>query len=154
MAGVEIRAATQADSDTVCRMVFSLLDAVDPGEYTLDMLRPATERVLREAADVFAFLALDEDRPVGVMVLNRSTAIFALGEFGEITELYVEPAHRSAGVGAALIEKAVAFGKSKGWSVLEVSAPELPKWQRSVDFYRRNGFEEIGPRLCFELYDV
>lgn len=135
-------------------MVFSLLDAVDPSGYILDMLRSATEWVLRKTADVLAFLALDEGRPAGVMVLNGSTAIFALGESGEITELYVERAHRSAGVGAALIEKAVAFGKSKGWSVLEVSAPELPKWQRSVDFYRRNGFKEIGPRLYFERCDV
>ncbi len=154
MTGVEIRAATAADGDTVCRLAFSLLCEVEPGEYTLDMLRPATEQVLRQADDVFPFLALREGRPVGLIVLNRCTAIFALGEFGEITELYVEPVHRSADVGAALIEKAVAFGKSKRWTVLEVSAPELPKWQRSVDFYHRNGFKVSGPRLYLELYDV
>ena len=49
MTGVEIRAATAADSNTVCRMVFSLMEALYPGDYTLDMLQPATERVLRDA---------------------------------------------------------------------------------------------------------
>ncbi len=154
MTGVEIRAATAADSDAVCRLAFSLFEAVEPGEYTLDMLRPATEQVLRDSADVFPFLALREGRPVGLIVLGRCTAIFALGDFGEITELYVELAHRSAGVGAALIEKAVAFGQSKGWTLIEVSAPDVPKWQRTVEFYLRNGFRESGPRLCLTLYDL
>lgn len=154
MAAVEIRPATGADGEAVCRLVFALFEAIEPGEYTLGMLRPATARVLGRTDDVFAFPALREGLPVGVIVLNRCTAIFVLGEFGEITELYVELDHRSAGVGAALIEKAVAFGKSKGWTVLEVSAPDPPKWQRTVDFYRRNGFRISGPRLYAELYEV
>ncbi len=87
-------------------------------------------------------------------MLNRCTTIYALGDFGEISELYVEPAHRSVGVGAALIEKVVAFGRSKGWSMLEVTAPGVPKWRRSVDFYRRNGFKEIGPQPYLMLVDV
>lgn len=154
MTGVEIRAARATDSNTICRLVFSLMEALYQGDYPLDMLQPATERVLRNSTDVFPFLAPHDARPVGVIVLNRCTTIYALGDLGEISELYVEPAHRSAGVGAALIEKAVAFGRSKGWSMLEVTAPGVPKWRRSVDFYRRSGFKEIGPQLYLMLVDV
>ncbi len=84
MTGLEIRAATAADSDTVCRVAFSLLEPVGPGECTHEILRPATEQMLGKADDVFAFLAFHEGRPVGLIVLNRCTA---LGEFGETTEL-------------------------------------------------------------------
>ena len=35
--------------------------------------------------------------------------------------------------------------------MIEVGAPDLPRWQRTVDFYKRYGFTEIGPRLAFDL---
>ena len=43
--------------------------------------------------------------------------------------------------------KANTFSISKGWQFLEVGAPGLPRWQRTVDFYLGNGFSVIGPRL-------
>ncbi len=38
--------------------------------------------------------------------------------------------------------------------MLEVGAPSVPKWQRTVDFYLRNGFEEVGPRLYRSFVEV
>jgi hypothetical protein len=35
--------------------------------------------------------------------------------------------------------------------MLEVGAPDAPRWQKSIDFYIRCGFEEIGPRLFLPL---
>jgi hypothetical protein len=35
--------------------------------------------------------------------------------------------------------------------MLEVGAPDVPRWQRTVDFYKRNGFKEVGPRLYLPL---
>jgi hypothetical protein len=34
-----------------------------------------------------------------------------------------------------------------GWGRLEVGAPDVPKWKGTLAFYRRNGFDEVGPRL-------
>ena len=77
---------------------------------------------------------------VGVLTLNECSAIYACGNFGEISELYVDASHRSSGVGAKLIEAAKEFGILRGWSEIEVGAPHQPKWQRTVNFYMSQGF--------------
>ena len=82
----------------------------------------------------------------GVM-LNECAAIYANGLFGEITELYVEPANRSCGVAPSLISAAVDLGRRKGWTRLEVGAPDQPRWSRTLAFYLEEGFVEVGPRL-------
>ncbi len=80
-------------------------------------------------------------------MLGECAAVYAGGVFGVITELYVVPEHRSEGVAPPLIEAAREFGKTRGWTHVEVTAPPLPKWRRTVDFYLREGFTEIGVRL-------
>ena len=154
MENYEIRPVTAADGDDVCKMAFGLLSELYPDIYTIEQLRPVTERIIRESGTVFPFMAICDGQPVGLIVLNQCTAIYALGDFGEISELFVDPKFRSSGLGAKLIEKALEFGQSMGWTMLEVGAPDVPKWQRTVDFYRRNGFTEIGPRLYRSFIDV
>ena len=46
-----------------------------------------------------------------------------------------------------MLAAAAALARERGWPRLEVGAPDVPKWQRSLDFYLRCGFEEVGPRL-------
>jgi GNAT superfamily N-acetyltransferase len=86
-----------------------------------------------------------------LLALNECAAIYAGGFFGEIADVYVLPPLRSAGIGGLLINAAVKFGRNRGWPFLEVGAPGLPRWQRTVDFYNRLGFKEIGPRLELSL---
>ncbi|MDR3372055.1 GNAT family N-acetyltransferase [Rhodoferax sp.] len=107
----------------------------------------AAVELLGDATKVWAMLAKREDRPVGVIVLNECAAIYAGGVFGEISELYVLPEFRSKDIGAMLLTAADKFAVEKGWSVLEVGAPGLPRWQSTVDFYLNNGFSVIGPRM-------
>ena len=64
-----------------------------------------------------------------------------------ITELYVKPDYRSAGVAPALISAAETLAREKGWLRFEVGAPPKPEWQRTFDFYIKEGFEYVGPRL-------
>jgi GNAT superfamily N-acetyltransferase len=61
------------------------------------------------------------------------------------------PDGRSKNVGALLTEAAAAFGREREWPFIEVGAPSVPAWQRTVDFYLKCGFEEIGPRLQLTL---
>ena len=61
------------------------------------------------------------------------------------------PDGRSKNVGARLTEVAAAFGRKRKWPFIEVGAPSVPAWQRTVDFYRKRGFEEVGPRLRLTL---
>ncbi|VCU58913.1 Acetyltransferase, GNAT family [Tritonibacter mobilis] len=90
---------------------------------------------------------MSEGQPLGVVVLNECAAIYAGGEFGEITELYVRPEARSLGVAARLVEAAIVEATRHGWHRIEVGAPPQPEWARTMQFYLRNGFEEVGPRL-------
>jgi GNAT superfamily N-acetyltransferase len=133
----------------VFSLVYPLLFELYPDEptYTPENVITSTERLLESHPDYFGFIAYAEGKPVGYMGLSNCASIYASGSFGEIAELYVKPEHRSTRVGAKLVAHAIAFGKKRGWSMLEVGAPSVPAWQRTVDFYQRNGFEVVGPRL-------
>ncbi len=152
---IRVRWATPADHDSVTSLVLRLLSELfDPVEcgYSRETLAPAVEKLICDGSGSWALLAYrDQDAPVGILTLNECTAIYAFGRFGEISELYVDPESRSAGVGAALVDEAIRFGRERGWSLLEVGAPDVSKWQRTVDFYLRRGFSMVGPRLTRDL---
>ena len=96
----------------------------------------------------WTFLARGDDgQPLGVLTLVESFAIYASGAYGIINETYVVPAARSAGVGRALIDAARAVGRERGWSRIDVTAPESPRWSRTRAFYEREGFAFTGPKL-------
>jgi len=152
--GYSIRPAEVRDAALVGRMIERLMVELypDDSEYVgpgaSAHFAAAAERLLGDEPRYFVFLARDATgTPAGVMTLNECAAIYAWGRFGEISELYVEPARRSTGLGAMLIDHAKVFAAERGWPMLEVGAADAPRWQKSIDFYRRCGFEEIGPRL-------
>ena len=97
------------------------------------------------------YVALDNDRIVGILTLQECFAIYANGSYGVINELYVVPDYRSKGVGKTLVDKAAAVARMKGWRRLDVTAPAGDKWQRTVNFYLREGFVHTGPKLKLML---
>ncbi len=108
----------------------------------------AAKQLLAAGDKVWALLAKTQGGEiVGLLTLNECAAIYAGGNFGEISELYVDGTQRSCGVGARLIEAARAFAVSKGWPEIEVGAPPQPEWKRTFDFYQSQGFVYSGPRL-------
>ena len=149
-----IRPALPRDAEQVGLMISKLLCELYP--HLSDQYGPeatiATARRLLDDSAYTALLAVAPDGAIGGVVgLNECKAIYAHGAFGEIAELYVEPDFRSEGVGGRLIDAAVTLGESRGWSMIEVGAPDVPRWQRTLDFYVRRGFVEVGPRLYREL---
>lgn len=158
---MKIREAQSADAAAIGRLVHALLSELAPpgpdgvGTLALDMgeITDRARRLFEGEARVWALLAEADDgaagdgAALGVLMLNECAAIYAGGAFGEITELYVAPEHRASGLGAGLIAAAADFARARGWPRLEVGAPDQPRWSRTVAFYRRNGFEEVGPRL-------
>jgi GNAT superfamily N-acetyltransferase len=86
-------------------------------------------------------LARDAD-----LALYESFALYAEGSFGTIPELFVRPAYRSNGVGAALLLEAKCMGQAKGWRRLEVTTPPLPQFDRTLAFYQQQGFSISGGR--------
>ena len=93
-------------------------------------------------------LSRDADRgePLGFLALYESFALYAEGSFGTIPELFVRPAYRSNGVGAALLSEAKRMGEAKGWRRLEVTTPPLPQFDRTLAFYQQQGFSISGGR--------
>lgn len=147
MSTISTRRAAPADTAIVARFVHALLDELSGGKAPeIETVEQSARTVLAEAG-VSAFIACADGEPVGAMVLNECAAIYAGGKFGEISELYVSPGFRSQGVAPCLIDAALAEGRVRGWRRLEVGAPGQPEWRRTLDFYLRNGFEEVGPRL-------
>lgn len=147
-AAISIRRATEQDSEIVFNLIFSLLKELYPQEplYTESVLKNATEKMLAHPT-YWVLIAYADEKPVGAVGLNECAAIYAVGCFGEIAELYVLPEYRSFAVGAKLIEAALEFGKTKNWSMMEVGAPDQPKWERALNFYLKTGFHVVGPRL-------
>ena len=145
-----IKHATPEDAECVAELIAHLLTELSDGGPIEDLstYTSVCRDLLTSEGLYCALLALDnDDRPVGVLTLSECAAVYALGQFGEISEFYVAPDSRSAGLGQQLLDHAADHGRSRGWSRLEVCAPDLPRWARSVQFYEANGFSNVGPRL-------
>ena len=97
-------------------------------------------------------VARDGGEPIGFLAVYQSYALYTEGVYGTIPEFYVRPAHRSKGVGAALLAQARRLGQSRGWRRLEVTTPPLPQFDRTLAFHQREGFSISGGRkLKLEL---
>jgi GNAT superfamily N-acetyltransferase len=145
---VRIVRATVAEAATVVALVDGLLAELRGGKSGLDL--PAAETLcetLLAEHRYTAFLATEDDTPIGVITLTETTTIYARGTLGVIQELYVIPAARSRGIGHRLIAAAEAEGRLWRWRGLQVGAPNATRFPRSVAFYEREGFRVIGPRL-------
>ncbi|WOH52229.1 MULTISPECIES: GNAT family N-acetyltransferase [Bradyrhizobium] len=152
---VTTREVSVDDVTTVTHMVAALLAELEGGQVQAGLdTQLAVDLLIKER--VYGFLAFAEARPVGIIMLSESAALFARGTYGIITELYVVPDQRSSGIAMRLIEAAVSLGTVKGWGQLELGAPRQPTWSRnrSLAFYLKAGFAEIGPRLKLPLHGL
>jgi GNAT superfamily N-acetyltransferase len=148
---VLIRRATVRDAAYVGRFVDALLVELSGSPSKYDERRKSAEHLLALEERIFGFLAFELEEPIGAMMISESAAIYAGGMFGVITELYVTSERRSAGVAKMLVDTAASLGRRRGWRQIEVGAPHQPAWERSLNFYLRAGFVEIGPRLKLPL---
>ncbi len=150
MTRYRIERAVPGQAETVATMVAALLKELSGGAQQLQTadLLPVARARLEQQASFFAWLAIDADESVvGVITASAGTAIYAGGTLGTIQELYVLPPHRSAGIGQMLLDAVLETARREGWNRVEVGAPSATRWQRTIDFYKANGFVEIGPRL-------
>jgi len=145
--------AMQSDLPEVLRLVERLLAelADETDEFAgLDRERTLSDLERERQANGFVALLARNDgggAAIGVLTLTETFAIYAGGRYGVIDELYVEPAHRSAGIGRLLLEEAVAVARERGWRRLDVTAPPGAAWSRTIAFYEANGFVFTGPKL-------
>ena len=100
------------------------------------------ERLTREESLVF--LALQGEEPVGFMQLYPSFSSIALKRLWILNDLYVIPAQRGRGVGAALLERAKQLARATGARGVVLSTAtdnpaqklyEQQGWRRDLEFY-------------------
>jgi len=142
-----IRVAGPGDEQAVAGLLGVLFRELSPTDAIDDQRLLEPVRAVLAMPTVHAILAECAGRPVGLAMLNECAAVYAGGVFGEVTELVVLPQARSGGVAARILDRCADLGRERGWTRIEVGAPEQPAWARTLAFYRREGFVEIGPRL-------
>lgn len=144
---ISIVRASTIHADIVANLLFHLLNELDNGKGPSFTEVQTTTKRLIDGELVVGMIAFIENQPIGVLMLNECAAVYASGRFGEITEVYVTPEYRSQGIGPKLIAEAQSIAKERDWKRLEVGAPPQPAWNKTLEFYLREGFEEVGPRL-------
>ena len=92
------------------------------------------------------FVAFDRNDAVGFVTVYRSYSLYGNGAFGTIPELYVKPSHRSRGIGHQLLSALLDHATDQGWTMLEVTTPPLPQFDRTIAFYQQQGFSITGGR--------
>lgn len=93
--------------------------------------------------------------PAGALLLARLDGVavgcVALRDLGagacEMKRLYLAPAARGHGIGAALVERAIAAARAAGYAVMRLDT--VPgEHDAAIGLYRKRGFSEI-PAYCF-----
>ena len=144
-----VRRGDASEAAVVARLVDALPVELSGSSSRYEERLATGHRLLAEGDRIIGFLVVEEEHPLGVIMISESASIYAGGAFGVITELDVIPEKRSAGVAKLLIDATAALGRERSWSRVEVGAPHQPDWERSLKFYLRSGFVEVGPRLQF-----
>jgi len=81
---------------------------------------------------------------IGFGALCESHSLYAEGSFAILQEFYILPEYRSQNVGKLLIDALVVYAKQKNWKRLELCTPPVPEFERTVSFYKDNGFDITG----------
>jgi GNAT superfamily N-acetyltransferase len=100
-----------------------------------------------EKGIVVVALNLNSNKIVGFISAIESNALYAGGNFGVINELYIVPEFRSKKIGQKLIHFMMRKAKISKWSRLELDTPEIEKSEKTISFYKKEGFVPIGYRM-------
>ena len=144
---MEIRIAGPDQWSQISERVLDLLRELgDESEHLGDFDAARLESEWRTNPELLrAIVAVDDDGGlVAVATLVESFALYANGRYGILLEMYVAPAHRSSGLGSQLLRRAAAYGRARGWSRIEVTAPEGNRWGRTVEFTSATAFDSPG----------
>ncbi len=94
-----------------------------------------------------AYCLKEKNETVAFFTLGESFSIFAHGKYGIINELWVNENYRCQGVGKRVLEEIRLIAEKKQWHRIDVSAPPNEEWDRTFNFYQKNGFTFTGRKL-------
>lgn len=153
MVNAIIRNATVHDAASISLLVNELLEEVmretnvPSFDVNVELMKvQARQYIGTEQYVVFLAIFPDRDEPLGLLSVCECWALYTGGAFGVIPECYVRPEFRSQGIGGMFMTAVKEYGKAKKWKRLEVTTPPLPRFQRTLRFYEKAGFEISGGR--------
>jgi GNAT superfamily N-acetyltransferase len=144
-----VREAGAADVEGVATAVEALLVELGGRCPERSVLEAEVRALLDDPEGGSVLIAEADGRIVGVLSASWQRAIHVPGVYATIQDLWVDEAWRSRGVGAELVEAVASQARTRGVSRLEVGLPRetFAAIASTESFYRRNGFEHLGPRM-------
>ncbi|HVD40629.1 MAG TPA: GNAT family N-acetyltransferase [Solirubrobacterales bacterium] len=144
-----VREADAGDVEGVAAAVGALLDELGGRRPSSDELETEVRALLEDPAGGSVLIAEAGGEIVGVLSASWQRAIHVPGVYATIQDLWVDEAWRSRGVGAELVEAVASQARTRGVSRLEVGLPRetFAAIASTESFYKRNGFEHLGPRM-------
>ena len=145
--------ATPADVPELSRLRWELYEEQngDPGEPFEAYVERFSgfARSALSSEDWRAWVARTGDGLVGAMWLHTVHRVpvpgMSAGPIGYLTNVYVAPAHRNAGLGAQMLDRVDAWCRQRRFSLVIVWPTE-----RSRSFYRRKGFDRPDEPLVLD----
>jgi GNAT superfamily N-acetyltransferase len=144
-----VREADAGDVEGVAAAVGSLLGELGGRSPSPEELQTEVRALLEDPAGGSVLIAEADGGIVGVLSASWQRAIHVPGVYATIQDLWVDEAWRSRGVGAELVEAIASQARTRGVSRLEVGLPRetFAAIASTESFYKRNGFEHLGPRM-------
>lgn len=148
---INFREATFSDSSAIGALVVKLTSEISEltktAHFDIDLNGTIDRcRELMSAGHYFAIIGEYENKPIAVVTMTETYALYVGGKIGVIQEFYVEPKFRASGVGTMLIEQVKSYGQQHLWSSMELCTPPLPEFERTLKFYQKNGLVPVGGR--------
>lgn len=147
--GARIREAGAEDVPAVAAAVESLLAELGGRRPERPVLEEEVRALLADPDGGSVLVAEADGALVGVLSASWQRAIHVPGVYATIQDLWVHGDWRSRGVGAELVEAIASQARTRGVGRLEVGLPRetFAAIASTEFFYRRNGFEHLGPRM-------
>ena len=144
-----VREAGAADVEGVATAVEALLAELGGRCPARPELEAEVRALLDDPEGGSVLIAEADERIVGVLSASWQRAIHVPGVYATIQDLWVDEGWRSRGVGAELVEAIASQARTRGVGRLEVGLPRetFAAIASTESFYRRNGFEPLGPRM-------
>jgi GNAT superfamily N-acetyltransferase len=144
-----VRQAGDGDVEEVAAAVGSLLAELGGRAPSAAEMKAEVQALLDDPQGGSVLIAEADGGIVGVLTASWQRAIHVPGVYATVQDLWVDEDWRSRGVGAELVEAIASQARSRGVSRLEVGLPRetFAAIASTESFYRRNGFEHLGPRM-------
>lgn len=146
-----IEKATKNDNEVVLRLLADLFTELGEEKESLKFLSYDLIDIFISSNCTEIYLLKNGKKNIGIFTLTETQAIYAGGKFGVLDEMYIEPNYRSQQIGQNIIAFITDIARIKKWNRIDVTAPTETKWERTQNFYEKNGFVFTGQKYKLNL---